>query len=230
MENGRNKKTIVLLSGGLDSTTALYWARAQGYQPHCLVIDYGQCHRREIQSAEKIAQMKKISYQIIHCEIPWRGSALLDPKIQVPKRRSYEEMKAQIPMTYVPARNILFLSYALSWAETISASAIVIGANQLDWSGYPDCRGEFFKAFEKVIEKGTRLGVEGKAIQILAPLLSKTKSEIVLLGKELGVPFEQTWSCYQGENIPCGSCDSCRLREKGFQEAGVDDPLGDTVF
>lgn len=225
-----SKKTVVLLSGGLDSTTALYWAEAEGYQPYCLIMDYGQRHHREIESAKRIVEMKKFPYQLIHCEIPWRGSALLDPQIEVPSGRSYEEMTSGIPVTYVPARNTLFLSYALSWAETIQALAIVIGANQLDWSGYPDCRGEFFQAFEKVIEKGTRLGVEGKTIQILAPLLSKTKSEIVLLGKQLGVPFEWTWSCYQGGEVPCGECDSCLLRAKGFEEIGIEDPLRTMSF
>lgn len=221
--SGKSKKAVVLLSGGLDSTTALYWASAQGYQPHCLIIDYGQRHRREIQSAEKIAQLKKIPYQILRCELPWGGSALLDKTEDLPKGRSYEEMAAEIPSTYVPARNTLFLSFALSWAEAIRAEAIVIGANQLDWSGYPDCRKDFFDAFEKVVETGTKIGIEGKPIRIIAPLLKKTKADIIRLGRQLGVRFEWTWSCYQGGDTPCGECDSCRLRAKGFKEAGARD-------
>ena len=224
-ENGKwkNKKAIVLLSGGLDSTTALYWAQSQGYQPYCLIFDYGQRHRREIESAEKIAKAKNFFYYIIRCELPWGGSALLDKKAKLPKGRSHQEMTSGIPATYVPARNILFLSFALSWAEAIGAETIVIGANQLDWSGYPDCREDFFKAFEKVIRQGTKMGVEGNAIQIVAPLLKKTKAEIVRLGSQLGVPFEWTWSCYEGWEFPCGACDSCLLREKGFEQAGVRD-------
>lgn len=221
----KNKKAIVLFSGGLDSTTALYWAATQGYQPYCLVFDYGQRHRREIESAEKIANAKKFPYYIVRCELPWGGSALLDKRTKLPRGRSHQEMVSGIPATYVPARNILFLSFALSWAEAINAEAIVIGANQLDWSGYPDCREEFFQTFEKVIQKGTKTGVEGKAIQILAPLLHKTKVEIVRLGHQLGVPFNWTWSCYEGGEVPCGECDSCLLRGKGFQEVGIEDPL-----
>ncbi len=217
------KRAVVLLSGGLDSTTALYWAQAQGYHLYCLIFDYGQRHRREIESAEKIAKNKNLPYFIIHCELPWGGSALLDKRTKLPKGRSSQEMTSGIPVTYVPARNTLFLSFALSWAETIKAEAIVIGANQLDWSGYPDCREDFFQAFEKVIQQGTKMGTEGSPVRIVAPLLKKTKAEIVRLGTQLGVPFEWTWSCYQGDDTPCGECDSCRLRAKGFEEAGARD-------
>ena len=219
------RKGIVLFSGGLDSTTALYWTRREGYHPHCLMIDYGQRHRREIESAEKIAKIENFPYRTIYCELAWGGSALLETTAELPKGRSPEEMISGIPPTYVPARNILFLSLALSWAEAIRAEVIVIGANQIDWSGYPDCRREFFEAFEKVIQLGTKVGVEGKPIQILTPLLARTKREIVKLGSELGVPFQSTWSCYQGERLPCGQCDACLLRAKGFEEAGVEDPL-----
>ena len=224
--SGRHsKKAVVLFSGGLDSATALYWTRKQGYQPYCLIVDYGQRQRREIESAEKIAKQEKLPYEIIHSIFPWQGSALLNHQSNVPKHRSFEEMSAGIPSTYVPARNIFFLSLALSWGEVIGASALVIGANQIDWSGYPDCRGEFFTAFDKVIQTGTKTGVEGSPIQILTPLLSKTKAEIVLLGNQLGVPFGGTWSCYEGKESPCGECDSCQLREKGFESAGIIDPL-----
>lgn len=217
------KKAVVLLSGGLDSTTALYWTSAQGYQPHCLIMDYGQRHRREIRSAQRIAEHRGFPYRIVRCELPWGGSALLDKNVEIPKGRAYDEMGSGIPSTYVPARNTLFLSFALSWAEAMGAEVIVIGANQLDWSGYPDCREDFFRAFEKVIQQGTKVGVEGSPVQIVVPLLKKTKREIVQLGSQLGVPFEWTWSCYQGGDTPCGECDSCHLRAKGFQEAGVKD-------
>ncbi len=222
-ESGKSKKAVVLLSGGLDSTTALYWALNEGYEPHCLIFDYGQRHKREIESAERIARNRGLPYRLIRCELPWGGSALLDQKIEIPKGRTHQQMTSGIPATYVPARNTLFLSFALSWAEAMRAEAIVIGANQLDWSGYPDCREDFFQAFEKVIRQGTQMGVEGKPIRIIAPLLRKTKAQIVELGNRLGVPFEWTWSCYEGGEFPCGACDSCLLREKGFEEAGIRD-------
>lgn len=225
MENVENRKAVVLLSGGLDSATALYWAKREGYRPYCLTVAYRQRHQRELESATKIALHLELKHRIIPCELPWGGSALLEGEIELPKGRSLDQMRAGIPVTYVPARNILFLSFALSWAETIGAEAIVIGANQLDWSGYPDCREEFFKAYEEVVQKGTKTGIEGKAIRVLAPLLHMTKAEIVRLGGELGVPFHWTWSCYEGRKVPCGECDSCLLRAKGFQEVGIEDPL-----
>ena len=220
-----HKKAVVLLSGGLDSTTALYAARKEGCQPYCLIIDYGQRHSREIQSAEEIARRGNFPYQVLECRLPWGGSALLDSSIPIPKERTYQQMTTGIPTTYVPARNTLFLSFALSWAEVVKAGRIVIGANHIDWSGYPDCRPEFFKAYEKVIQTGTKMGSEGGEIKIWAPLLEMNKAQIVKLGAQLGVPFEWTWSCYQGERIPCGRCDSCQLRAKGFKEAGIEDPL-----
>ncbi|MBI1976169.1 MAG: 7-cyano-7-deazaguanine synthase QueC [Candidatus Omnitrophica bacterium] len=221
MESGKSKKAVVLFSGGLDSTTALYWTADQGYQPHCLVIDYGQKHRRELQSAQRIAGYLRFPCRVIRCELPWGGSALLDKDTPIPKGRTYNEIGAGIPSTYVPARNTLFLSFALSWAEAIAAGAIVIGANQLDWSGYPDCREDFFNVFEKTMQAGTKAGVDGNPVRILTPLLKMTKAEIIRLGSRLGVPFEWTWSCYQGGETPCQECDSCLLRAKGFQEAGT---------
>lgn len=221
VENGKGGKTVVLFSGGLDSTTALYWAAAQGYEPFCLIIDYGQKHRREIQSAQRIADHRQFVYRVIRCELPWGGSSLLERNSPIPQKRSYDEIGSGIPSTYVPARNMLFLSFALSWAEAIGTGTIIIGANQLDWSGYPDCRGDFFDAFEKTIQEGTKAGVEGNPVRILTPLLKMTKAEIIRLGNQLQVPFEWTWSCYQGGETPCRECDSCLLREKGFQEAGI---------
>ena len=221
------KKAIVLLSGGLDSATTLYLAQQKGFQCRCLIFDYGQQHKREIESAKKIAQSLRSPYQVIKIELPWKGSALLDNKINIPKRKNTgtQEHKDEIPSTYVPARNIIFLSFALSYAETTKAETIFVGANAIDFSGYPDCRPQFYRAFKKIIAAGTKAGVEKKKIKILTPLLRKTKAEIVLTGKKLGVPFALTWSCYRGRKRPCGECDSCYFRAKGFREAKIIDPL-----
>jgi len=214
-----NKKAIVLLSGGLDSATTLYIAKSEGYQCQGLVFDYGQRHKREIEAAKKISSLAKCPIKIIKIALPWKGSALLDNKIKLPGSRV--KVSSNIPVTYVPGRNIIFLSFALSFAEAISASAIFIGANALDYSGYPDCRPEFFAAFRKIVSTGTKAGVENKSIEIKTPLINKTKAEIIKLGRKLGVPFESTWSCYKGGKKPCGKCDSCYFREKGFREAGI---------
>lgn len=219
------QKAVVLLSGGVDSTTALHIALRDGFQPICLSIHYGQLHERELFSAKKIASALKMKHWIIPLSLPWGGSALTDSQLTLPKGRSEKEMAKEIPVTYVPARNSIFLSLATSLAETQGASAIFIGANALDYSGYPDCRPAFLEAFETLIERGTKAGTEGQKIRVVAPLLTLTKSEIVRLGQELGVPFEWTWSCYEGKAIPCGACDSCILRAKGFREAGLPDPL-----
>lgn len=214
------RQGVVLLSGGLDSATTLYLARSQGFQCFCLVFDYGQRHKKEIESARNIAKSVKSPLQLIKINLPWKGSALLDKSIKITKRTNV------IPSTYVPARNIIFLSFALSFAETIKAEAIFIGANSLDYSGYPDCRPEFYQAFSKVIAKGTKSGVEKKKIEIKTPLIYKTKAQIIRLGSQLGVPFALTWSCYRGGRQPCQKCDSCYFRAKGFKEAGIEDPLG----
>jgi 7-cyano-7-deazaguanine synthase len=214
-----NKKAIVLLSGGLDSATTLYIAKSEGYQCQGLVFDYGQRHKREIEAAKKISSLAKCPIKIIKIALPWKGSALLDNKIKLPGSRV--KVSSNIPVTYVPGRNIIFLSFALSFAEAISASAIFIGANALDYSGYPDCRPEFFAAFRKIVSTGTKAGVENKSIEIKTPLINKTKAEIIKLGRKLGVPFESTWSCYKGGKKPCGKCDSCYFRAKGFREAGI---------
>jgi 7-cyano-7-deazaguanine synthase len=209
------KQAVVLLSGGLDSATVLYLAKARGYLCHCLIFDYGQLHKKEVAAAIKIANSCAAAYQVLKINFPWKGSALLDKKIKIPSKISQG-----VPATYVPGRNIIFLSFALSFAETIGAQTIFIGAHSQDYSGYPDCRPDFLAAFSKM----AKVGALGKC-SILAPLLYKHKSEIVLLGQKLGVPFNLTWSCYRGAKRPCQECDSCYYRAKGFKEAGVIDSL-----
>ncbi len=218
MKNKLSKLAVVLLSGGLDSATVLYFAKKQGYKCFCLIFDYGQLHKKETVCAVNIAKKSRSAYGISKISLPWKGSALLDKSIKVSK---YQGVKG-VPSTYVPARNIIFLSFALSFAETIKAEAIFIGAHAQDYSGYPDCRPDFFKAFIKMAKSGT---VAGNKIKILAPLLHKHKSQIIRLGQKLSVPFNLTWSCYRGKRYPCGNCDSCHYRAKGFIEAGLVDPL-----
>jgi len=217
------RQAIVLLSGGLDSATALYIAKKQGYQCFCLIFDYDQRHRKEIHCARSIAKKAGVKFEVIKIALPWKGSALLDNRIKV-RARGYAS-QGEIPATYVPARNIIFLSFALSYAEAIHARAIFIGAHAQDYSGYPDCRAEFFRAFGEVVACGTKAGAEKRKISIETPLINKTKSAIIKLGAQLGVPFELTWSCYRGKRQPCRKCDSCYYRAKGFREAGMEDPL-----
>jgi 7-cyano-7-deazaguanine synthase len=215
MRNRRLKQAVVLLSGGLDSATVLYLAKARGYLCRCLIFNYGQMHKKEVRQAERIARRAGCVYKILKIDFPWKGSALLDRKIKVP-----EKISRAIPATYVPSRNIIFLSFAASYAETIGAQTIFIGAHAQDYSGYPDCRPEFFSAFRKMIKAGTCGG-----FSIQAPLLRKDKSQIILMGQKLEVPFELTWSCYRGGKTPCAKCDSCYYRAKGFKEARLVDPL-----
>jgi 7-cyano-7-deazaguanine synthase len=221
-----SKKAIVLLSGGLDSATTLYYARAKGYAVRALVFDYGQRHRREIAAARAVARAAKIPLEVVKISMPWKGSVLLDLARHVPSRGVRKDV---IPPTYVPARNIIFLSFAASFAEAVGARDIFIGANAVDYSGYPDCRPAFFKAFQTALDQGLKTGVEHKGIRILTPLVAMTKAGIVTLGRKLGVPFALTWSCYNGAGKVCGVCDSCRLREKGFSDAGVVDPVAGTL-
>lgn len=223
----RDEKAVVLLSGGIDSATTLYSAKKAGFKCFCLIFDYGQRHKREIESARQIAQIADCKWKIVKVNLPWKGSALLDKNIIIPKRTNEQTNKRtnKIPSTYVPGRNIIFLSFALSYAETIRACAIFIGAHSLDYSGYPDCRPEFYRAFSKVISCGTKVGVEKRRIEIKTPLIHKTKTQIIKLGFRLGVPFELTWSCYRGQKKPCGECDSCYFRTEGFRGAGIEDPL-----
>ncbi|MBI5024793.1 MAG: 7-cyano-7-deazaguanine synthase QueC [Candidatus Omnitrophica bacterium] len=217
------KKAVILLSGGLDSSTVLYYARARGFQPSCLVFDYGQRHRVELKRAAAIARQAGCPCRIVTIRLPWGASALLDKRIGLPKRKAVDPR--EIPVTYVPARNIIFLSFAASFAEAIGARAIFIGANAIDYSGYPDCRPEFFRAFQQALDRGLRSGVQKKTIKIYAPLLRKTKAQIIRMGLKLKVPYQRTWSCYSGGRRPCGACDSCLLRRRGFEETGLKDPL-----
>ena len=210
-----SKKAVVLLSGGIDSATCLYLAKKRKFSPYCLIFDYGQRHYREIESAKKIAQKAKVDFLICKINFPWKGSSLLDMRLAVPKH------SRGIPSTYVAARNIIFLSFALSYAEAIKAGAIFIGANARDFSGYPDCRPNFYSAFRKV----AKTGLKNQNIRIFTPLINKTKAEIIKLGWQFGLPFELSWSCYRGAVKPCGLCDSCRFRAKGFREAKLKDPL-----
>lgn len=219
------EKAIVLLSGGLDSATTLYIARDKGYRCHCLIFDYNQRHRKEILQAEKIAKKARCDYKIIKLSFPWQGSSLLGKKAQIPADRSIHDMAENIPSTYVPSRNTIFISIAAGWAEAIEADIIFIGANTIDFSGYPDCRPGYFELFNRLLQEGTRSGVEGKPVKIEAPLIDKKKSEIIKIGTRLMVPYELTWSCYEGGRNPCLKCDSCLLRKKGFDEAGLKDPL-----
>lgn len=220
------KKAVVLLSGGLDSTTCLYWAKSKGYKTFVLIFDYGQRHKKEIKNALRIARETKSFYQKVKFFLPWKGSSLLDKSLKLPKKRKLKKMiSSGIPSTYVPARNTIFLSFALSYADAIKAEIIVIGANAIDFSGYPDCRPQYLKAMEKAALLGSKIGAEGKKLEILAPLVKMSKAEIIHLGLKLKVPYELTWSCYLGGRIPCGECDSCILRAKGFKEAQVLDPF-----
>lgn len=219
------RKAIVLLSGGLDSTTALFWARAEGYQVQCLAVDYGQRHRRELDAARRVAAASGAPLHEASLALPWLAeNALLDKKKRLPDVPLSRIGRKGIPATYVPGRNTMFLALALSLADSVGAEAIVIGANALDYSGYPDCRPEFIEAFEKVAHQGSKRGVSGRGIKLLAPLLRLDKRAIVALALKVGAPIDQTWSCYDGGLRPCGRCDSCKLRSKGFSEAGLGDP------
>ena len=215
-------KAVVLLSGGLDSATTLYYAQGQGYQCHCLIFDYHQRHRREIKSAFALARRANCSYSLVQINLPWKGSALLDKNIFLPENKSLT--RKGVPVTYVPARNIIFLSLAASCAETIGAKDIFIGANAIDYSGYPDCRPEFIRSFQSMLALGLKTGIEKKALRLQTPLIQKTKAQIIRLALKLKVPLELTWSCYKGGLKPCGVCDSCRFRAKGFAEAKAIDP------
>ena len=215
------KRAVVLLSGGLDSATTLFFAKSKGYKTYGLIFNYGQRHKKEINQAKKIASKASASWQLVNIELPWGGSSLLDRKVKLPKNRNFT---SGIPSTYVPARNIIFLSFAASYAESIKAEAIFIGANVIDYSGYPDCREDFLKSFQQAVRKGTKRGVEHKKLRIYAPLIKKNKQQIIRMAKRLKVPLELTWSCYEGGRKPCGVCDSCVLRQQGFIKAKVVDP------
>jgi len=214
------KKAVVLLSGGIDSATTLYWAKARGYKCFCLTFDYGQRHIREIRAARAIARAANCPIFLVRIKLPWKGSSLFRNSGKIPFPESIAEIRTRIPSTYVPARNTIFLSMALSCAEAIGADAVFIGANAIDFSGYPDCRPDYYKVFKKLARIGTKCGTEGRAISILTPLIKMSKAQIIKLARKMRVPLELTWSCYAGGREPCGRCDACLLREKGFQEAG----------
>jgi len=215
------KRAIVLLSGGLDSTTCMALADSEGYKICALSFDYGQRHKRELQSSIKVAEYYRVeSHKIIKLD-NLGGSALTDLALDVPDYNGSNS----IPITYVPSRNLIFLSYAGGLAETLNAQAIFIGVNALDYSGYPDCRPEFINAFKEALRFGTKKGIEGTPIEILTPLINLSKSEIVQLACKHKAPLNLTTSCYRGGDKACGNCDRCILRKKGFKEAGMPDPI-----
>ncbi|MFB6364806.1 7-cyano-7-deazaguanine synthase QueC [Paenibacillus elgii] len=223
------KKAVVILSGGLDSTTCMGMAQDAGYDVYPITFDYGQRQRREIENARQVAEFYNTAnrHKVVALGFlkEFGGSALTDESIEVPPAGESGAVDSDIPVTYVPGRNLLFLSIATSYAETIGAEAIYIGVNALDYSGYPDCRPEFIRKVEEVMALATRVGVEGGPIRIETPLIHWTKAEIIREGMRLGVPYHLTTSCYNGQEEACGVCDSCRLRLKGFDEAGTADPI-----
>lgn len=217
------KKAIVLFSGGLDSTTCLYWALDRGYVCETLTILYGQKHDREVRAAAQIAQHLRVKQHVITLDFPWlASSSLVDKNQQIPDQPMEKIESHEIPSTYVPGRNLVFLSIAASLADATGADAVVAGPNAVDFSGYPDCTPDFYQAAAQALNRGTKKGVS-EGVEVLAPLMYLSKTDIVRLAAELNVPFELTWSCYAGGEKPCGVCDSCKLRAKGFAEAGVYD-------
>jgi 7-cyano-7-deazaguanine synthase len=223
------RKAVALVSGGLDSATCLALAIRQGFECYALSFDYGQRHHVELEAAARVAKALGAARHLVQrIDLRAFGGSALTADLAVPKLRTASEMGDGIPVTYVPARNTIFLSFALAWAETLESSDIFLGVNAIDYSGYPDCRPEYIAAFEHLANLATRAGVEGRTrVQIHTPLIRLSKAEIVKLGHELGLDFGLTWSCYDPgpSGRPCGACDSCLLRRKGFQEAGLADPL-----
>jgi len=221
-------KAVCLLSGGLDSATSLAVARREGFECYTLAFDYGQRHRVELDAAARVAtSLGSAEHVVMPINLRRFGNSALTSDIAVPKGRAEAEMSREIPVTYVPARNTVFLSIALAWAEVLESSDIFIGVNALDYSGYPDCRPEYIEAFEKMANLATKAGVEGRTrVRIRTPLIALTKAGIIALGRELGVDYSLTHSCYDPDDAgrPCGACDSCLLRAKGFAELGLPDP------
>ena len=220
-------KAVVLLSGGIDSSTTLAIARAENYDLYALSFRYGQKNRHEVPAAERIARTMDVkAHLVLDIELAAIGGSALTTDIPVPGERTDEEIAGDIPVTYVPARNIVFLSYALSWAESLGASDIFIGVNSVDYSGYPDCRPEFIEAFQRMANMGTKSGAEGRPFTIHTPLIRMTKAQIIQKGIALGVDYGLTQSCYDPspQGTACGVCDSCVLRKKGFHQAGIPDP------
>ena len=227
-EMKNKKKAIVLSSGGVDSTTSMAIAKAEGYDIYSLSFRYGQRHSLELEAAQKVAKaFAARQHLLIDIDLGRIGGSALTDDIDVPKARSESEMQKEIPVTYVPARNTIFLSYALAWAEVLKVSDIFIGVNAIDYSGYPDCRPEYIESFERMANLATKAGVEGVTkVKIHTPLIEMTKAQIIQKGVDLGVDYSMTHSCYDpsADGKACGQCDSCLLRKKGFQEAGVPDP------
>lgn len=222
------KRAVVLLSGGIDSATTLAIAIAEGYEAHALSFDYGQRHRIEMAAAKRVADsLGAKEHRIAKIDLRVFGGSALTDDVDVPKKRSEMEIAHGIPVTYVPGRNTIFLSYALAWAEVIPVGDIFLGVNAIDYSGYPDCRPEFIEAFENVANLATKAGVEGRRFHIHAPLIKFSKADIIRKATELGVDLSLTHSCYDPtpEGLACGECDSCLLRLKGFREAGLEDPI-----
>ena len=229
MAIGPSPQAVVLLSGGIDSSTALAIARHEGFACHALSFDYGQRHRHELNAARAVAQSLGIDdHRIVQIDLRALGGSALTDDIDVPKDRAPEEIAEGIPITYVPARNTIFLSLALGYAEVLGATNIFIGVNAVDYSGYPDCRPEYIEAFEAMANLATKMGVEGHRITIHTPLVKLTKAQIIERGSELGVDFALSFSCYDpdADGRPCRRCDSCQLRAAGFAEAGRPDPAG----
>jgi 7-cyano-7-deazaguanine synthase len=224
----QNKKAVVLSSGGVDSTTAMAIAKSEGFEFYSLSFRYGQRHAYELEAAKKVAKMLGAKeHLVIDIDLRKIGGSALTDDIEVPKRRNEKEMSADIPVTYVPARNTIFLSLALAWAEVLGAADIFIGVNAIDYSGYPDCRPEYIEAYERMANMATKAGVEGSAkLMIRTPLTQLTKADIIRKGRDLGVDYSVTHSCYDPspDGKACGQCDSCILRRKGFAEAGIPDP------
>lgn len=224
------KRAVVLLSGGIDSATALALARAEGFEVYALTVDYGQRHRAELEAAKRVAKsLSAKEHKVITVDLGGFGGSALTGHMEVPKSEkavSLEQQGEEIPATYVPARNTVFLSLALSWAEAVGATDVFIGATAVDYSGYPDCRPEYIEAFQKMAELGTKAGADGKPIRIRAPFVRVPKRHIITTGLRLGVDYSLTHSCYDpaADGKACGKCDSCHFRKKAFAEAGLNDP------
>jgi len=221
------KHAVCLLSGGIDSTVTAKIAKSRGYRISALSFDYGQRNKRELESAEKISGWLNSMHKIFKIDLRQIGGSALTDEIKIPATKTPQEIKSskKIPATYVPARNTIFLSIALAYAEVIDANAIFIGANSIDYSGYPDCRPKYFKRFQELADAATKKGLEGMGVEIKTPLLYLTKADIIKKGVELEVPLQHTWSCYRGGEKACGRCDSCILRLDGFKVAGSKDPI-----